>query len=61
MNTEKLLTVEEVSKRLGIAKTVVRYHAQQGHVGRKVGRDWVFSEDELPRLIARLRGPRKDG
>jgi len=56
-----LLSTEDVKELLAdrgrpIELVTIRHHARTHHIGTKVGRDWVFTEDDVERLLA-LPGP----
>jgi excisionase family DNA binding protein len=48
----KLLTTAEAADRLGLSEVRIRQLCNDGRLGRKVGRDWLFSEEELTAFLA---------
>lgn len=42
-----VLTVEDVAKELSVSPGWVRRLAQDGKLGRKVGRQWLFTSKEV--------------
>jgi len=51
-----MLTTIEVAERLGISPSRVRRLAEVRKVGRKVGRDWHFTEADVDALRVRTPG-----
>jgi excisionase family DNA binding protein len=43
----KLLTTAEAADRLGISEVRIRQLCQDGRLGRKIGRDWLFTAEEV--------------
>lgn len=43
----KYLTTAEAAARLGLSKMRVRQLCVAGRIGKKMGRDWLISEEEL--------------
>lgn len=43
----KILDSKEAAKIIGASVSSVREYAQQGLIGQKIGRTWVFTEEEL--------------
>lgn len=56
VTAEDLLTVSQVAGHLGITPGRVRVLARTRGVGRRLGRDWLFSEDHLAALAVRRPG-----
>jgi excisionase family DNA binding protein len=52
---ETTLTIQQAAERLELSESRVRKLAQDGRLGRKVGRDWLFSEEELTAFLATPR------
>jgi hypothetical protein len=48
-----MLTTAQVAQRLAITPRQVGHLAKQHGVGVKVGRDWIFTEQEVQRLTIR--------
>ncbi len=48
-----MLTTAQVAQRLAITPRQVGHLAKQHGVGVKVGRDWIFTEQEVQRLSSR--------
>jgi hypothetical protein len=63
MENENTYTTQQAAARLGITKARVRQIAidHKGAIGRKWGRDWMFTDADLDRMRQRntTRGPRK--
>lgn len=60
---EDLLTVQEVAKELNRSEHRVREYFREGRLGKKVGRQWLVTREELEafKKIPRKRGaPRKN-
>jgi excisionase family DNA binding protein len=53
---EKLYSTAEAAKILGISVIRVQKLAQEGRMGRKIGRDWVFNDDDLEAVKNRPTG-----
>jgi hypothetical protein len=53
MNT--ILTTSDVAARRGCSPATVRRLAAAAGIGRRAGRDWIFSADEAETLIGRIR------
>ena len=51
--SERWYSTAEVAKELGINVSRVRVLASQLRIGRKVGRAWVFTEEDLQALQTR--------
>ena len=47
--TDTLLSTAEAAEVLGISEQRVRQLCAEGRMGRKVGRDWVISVEDLER------------
>jgi len=47
MSEEKLYDVKQAAERLGITPAGVRYHAGLGHLGKKLGSRWIFTDEDL--------------
>ena len=45
-----ILTVKQVSDELGITAVTVRRYCQEGRLGRKFGRQWLITRDELEKF-----------
>lgn len=54
-----LLTTQQVADRLGLHPGHVRRLATSLGIGQRIGRDWLFSPDDVARLQSRrqVRGP----
>jgi hypothetical protein len=48
-----MLTTSQVAQRLNVTPRQVGHLAKQHGVGTKVGRDWIFTEQEVRRLASR--------
>jgi hypothetical protein len=46
-------TTTTVATRLGIQPSRVRQLAAALHIGQRIGRDWLFSDDDVQRLEQR--------
>lgn len=46
----KFYTSKEMAGKLGWARSTVLKHALQGVAGRKHGRDWLFTEEDVKKL-----------
>jgi excisionase family DNA binding protein len=60
---DELLTVQEVAKELNRSQHRVREYFREGRLGKKIGRQWLVTREELEEFksIPRKRGaPRKD-
>ncbi len=60
---DDLLTVQEVAKELNRSEHRVREYFREGRLGKKIGRQWLVTREELEvfKKIPRKRGaPRKD-
>jgi len=51
----KYLTTAEAAERLGLSDVRVRQLCNDGRLGRKIGRDWLISEEELTAFLATNR------
>ena len=45
--SEKLYTTKQAAEYTGDTAQAIKKDAQRGHMGTKLGRDWVFTEAEL--------------
>ena len=63
----KLYNKDQAAELLGIAPNSMREYARKYAVGQKVGRDWVFTDEDIEKLRQRpgrgwMKGrPRKEG
>lgn len=57
MPEEEFLSVQQAAKELDIAVTTMRQHCQHGHLGRKHGRDWLITRQELEAFRQERRKP----
>ena len=48
-----MLTTAQVAQRLNVTPRQVGHLAKQHSIGTKVGRDWIFTEQEVQRLTVR--------
>lgn len=55
MNAKAWLTTGEVAEKLDLTPGRVRQIAQTEGIGSKVGRDWLFTEEDVRALKARNR------
>lgn len=46
------LTTDELAKRLGVSTETIRRYAEQGVAGQRVGRQWLFCEEDEDRIRA---------
>jgi hypothetical protein len=53
MNSNALYTAGETANRLGIKPSRVRQLAAAMHLGRKLGRDWLFTDNDIEQLRQR--------
>jgi excisionase family DNA binding protein len=51
------MTAEEAAEELGLTPQRVREFCQQGRLGRRVGRQWVITREELERFKQTPRPP----
>jgi hypothetical protein len=51
----EVFTADQVAKKLGVTTGLVRRYAATRGVGRDLGRDWVFSRDDVEALRQRRR------
>ena len=59
----EILTVAQVAKELDITGNTVRQYCQAGRLGRKIGRQWLITREELDTFKEQRRPPgrpRKD-
>jgi hypothetical protein len=65
MQDERKYTTKEAADILGVDPARVRQIAigLNGEIGRKWGRDWMFTEDDIERMRQRdtTRGPKPQG
>lgn len=52
-----ILTPAQVAEELGITEGTVRQYCQQGRIGRRFGRVWVITRQELETFKASRRRP----
>lgn len=55
MNTLNTLTVSDAANRLKMPERQIRRYCAKGLVGKKLGRDWILLESELP-ILERFKG-----
>lgn len=55
MNTPTQLTTDQAAERLGLTPGRVRQLAKSGRIGSKIGRDYLFTSDELDAFAAEDR------
>ena len=48
-----MLTTAQVAQRLNVTPRQVGHLAKQHSIGTKIGRDWIFTEQEVQRLTSR--------
>jgi hypothetical protein len=53
--SQKLFTVTEAAKELGLSPVRVRQFCQEGRIGRKHGTFWLIDEGELKRFARQER------
>ena len=53
----KLLTSTQVAAELGVNDSRIRQLARQKQIGQKLGRDWVFTVEEVEKLRTRKTAP----
>ena len=53
----KYLTTDEAAERLGLSAVRIRQLANDGRIGTKIGRDWLFTAEELDAFATQERGP----
>jgi hypothetical protein len=63
MNDERLYTTEQARQALGITDARIRQIAiaSNGEIGRKWGRDWMFTDADLDRMRQRNTSPGPKG
>ncbi len=49
---ETLFDIKAVAAKIGVSTSTVRVYAHRYHIGRKMGRGWVFTEKDLSRVPA---------
>jgi len=49
---ETLYDIRSVAARVGVSPSTVRVYAHRYHIGRKMGRGWVFTEKDIARVPA---------
>ena len=49
-SAETLYDIKTFARKTGIAPSTARVYAHRYHIGRKMGRGWVFSDDDLNAL-----------
>lgn len=56
-----MLTTNQVAQRLGINPSRVRQIAAAEQIGTRIGRDWMFTDEDLAAMAARKTtpGPRR--
>jgi excisionase family DNA binding protein len=54
---EDIMTVEEAARALGIKEARVRQLCRSGVMGRKMGRDWIISRDDVEHYRKTRRPP----
>lgn len=47
---ETLYDIKTFAARVGVSPSTVRVYAHRYHIGRKMGRGWVFTEKDIPRV-----------
>lgn len=47
-----MLTVLEISAKLGMRPRTIQRYCRSGIVGRKIGRDWLLSDADVEKLRA---------
>jgi predicted RNase H-like HicB family nuclease len=52
-SVETLYDIKAFARKAGIAPSTARVYAHRYHIGRKMGRGWVFSDDDLEALLRR--------
>lgn len=50
-------STKQVAELLGITARAVRFWAERHEIGQKVGRDWVFTDEDIDRLKQRKTAP----
>lgn len=50
--TEKLYSTAEAAAATGKAVQTIRQLAKSHSIGQRIGRDWVFTQDDIERLKA---------
>lgn len=58
MTEQFLHTTTDAANSLGVSTAWVRRLAQRDGIGRRVGRDWVFRESDVPRLRTAVEAAR---
>ena len=53
---ENLLTAEQIAKELGKSVEAIRKIAAKHNIGTKLGRDWIFTEQDIKAFEA-IPGP----
>jgi predicted RNase H-like HicB family nuclease len=52
-SAETLYDIKTFARKAGIAPSTARVYAHRYHIGRKMGRGWVFSDEDLEALFHR--------
>jgi hypothetical protein len=47
----RLYTSSQIATLTGLARVTINKYAASGRVGQKVGRDWVFTEEDLSTVL----------
>ena len=55
--SDEILDITTAAKELGIAKTTLRQHCQNGYLGQKIGRDWIITRSDLENYKEKRRAP----
>jgi len=53
----KYLTTAEAADYLGLSEVRIRQLANAERIGQKIGRDWLFTQEELDAFANQERGP----
>ncbi len=53
----ELRTTEEVAEQLGVTARLIRKYARQKGIGKDIGRDWLFSPEDIDTLKGRKTVP----
>lgn len=54
---DEIIDIKVAAKELGIDATTLRRHCKKGHLGRKHGRDWLITRQELEAFRKSRRKP----
>jgi hypothetical protein len=50
----KLYSTTEAGEILGLSRIAVIQHCKRNNIGKKIGRDWVLTEEDLNKIRERI-------